>query len=217
MKAGKVVVMLNGRYAGCKAVVVKVLEGSDDRKAKGSKARNQLIVVGLSQAPKAVTKAELKKNLKLDGKSKEVADKSVQKRQRVKTFVKLVNFTHVMPTRYNVELHEELNKHSVSEESVRDPALRKEMRKSFKDVLQLKYKELGAMTDGKLQKHTLFFFKCVGADGRRARKRAGPAPPFCSSAPISHASLPPRPLPFPSLRLQEAPILNPFAFVYFDL
>jgi hypothetical protein len=70
MKPGKVVVMLSGRYAGCKAVVLKVHESSDDRKAKGAKARNTLIVCGLSSPPKAVTKKTLKANLKLEGEKK---------------------------------------------------------------------------------------------------------------------------------------------------
>ena len=177
MKAGRVVVMLTGRYAGCKAVVLRVQEGSDSVKAKGSKARNQLIVCGLSEAPKSVTKKTLKANAKLEGDKKAAADKAVEKRRRVKTFVKQVNFTHVMPTRYQVDLHEDLSKLVPSEDGLKDAKERKELRQKFKDILEGKYAALGSVADGKVQKHTAYFFKCVlgrgGRDGGRQQGAAG--------------------------------------------
>lgn len=158
MKPGKIVVMLTGRFAGCKAVILKVLESSDDRKAKGSKARNQAIVCGLEVAPKRVTKKYLKTVEKMTGDEKAKSEKRVENKQQVKTFVKLVNFAHVMPTRYNIDLHEELAKQVSGEESIK-AEVRKTLKDSFKAKLEQHYKALGSMTDAKAQKHTLYFFK----------------------------------------------------------
>ena len=189
MKAGKVVVMLTGRFAGCKAVVLKVQEGSDDRKAKGAKARNNLVVCGLSETPRSVTKKQLKANAKLTGDQKTAADKVVAKRQRVKTFVKQVNFTHVMPTRYNVDLHEDLAAKLVSDEALKGATERKDLRKTFKEILEKKYAALGSVQDGKAQKHTMYFFKkCVASPARHP----APSPlfPMCSrAAPLTHTPL----------------------------
>jgi large subunit ribosomal protein L27e len=157
MKAGRVVVMLNGRYAGCKAVVLKVIELPDGPKVKGFKSK--LIVCGLAEAPKPVTKKVLKANEKLEGAAKEAADKKVLARQSLKTFVKVVNVTHVMPTRYTNELHEDLS--GANEELLKEKANRQELRKKFKEKLVAKYKNLGTMADGKVQRNTHYFFKCV--------------------------------------------------------
>ena len=173
--------MLSGRFAGCKAVVVKVIESSDDRKAKGSKARNQALVCGLEVAPKRVTKKSLKVNEKLTGDAKTAADAKVERKRSVKSFVKLVNFTHIIPTRYNVELHDELAKQSLdawTAPSGESTGARETVKSTFKTLLEAKYKSLGSMTDAKVQKHTMYFFKCVLGIGVQQATSA------CTSAPI---------------------------------
>ena len=206
MKPGKVVVMLSGRYAGCKAVVLKVHESSDDRKAKGAKARNTLIVCGLSSPPKAVTKKTLKANLKLEGEKKTAADKAVAKRQRVKTFVKQVNFTHVMPTRYNVDLHEDLSMHVASDKALEGAEERQQLRKTLKDILDQKYAALGSMADAKVQKHTMFFFKCVCRRAEPGLLHAARPPVLTPLSPFTPAPL--------SQHLQEASFLNEHSYYY---
>merc|ERR1711957_337429 len=83
IKSGRVVVLLQGRYAGKKAIVVKTF---DD----GSKARHfgHALVAGVDRAPLKVTKR--------------MSKKKISKRTRVKPFVKYVNYNHLMPTRYQV-------------------------------------------------------------------------------------------------------------------
>merc|ERR1712224_271706 len=90
LKDGKIVVLLQGRYAGKKAVILK----TDD---EGSKERSygHCVVAGVAKAPLPITKAMCKETPKMK--------KLVQRRSRIKTFVKIVNYTHVMPTRYSVE------------------------------------------------------------------------------------------------------------------
>merc|ERR1712113_682542 len=83
IKSGRVVVLLQGRYSGKKAIVVKTY---DD----GSKARHfgHCLVAGVDRAPLKVTKR--------------MSKKKISKRTRVKPFVKYVNYNHIMPTRYQV-------------------------------------------------------------------------------------------------------------------
>ena len=94
LKAGKVVVITSGKYAGKKAVIVKVNEEATD-KYKFPHA----IVVGVESAPRKVTRA--------------MDEKTVNKKTSLKVFTKVINLQHFMPTRlllrsgftgrYNVE------------------------------------------------------------------------------------------------------------------
>lgn len=81
MKTGKVVLLLQGRQAGHKAVVVAA---HDD----GTKERPypHALVAGIERPPRKITKS-MSKN-------------KVAKRSKVKVFVKAVNYNHLMPTRY---------------------------------------------------------------------------------------------------------------------
>merc|ERR1719155_115346 len=83
IKAGRVVVLLNGRYSGKKGIVVKTFD-------EGSKSRpfGHCLVAGVDKAPLKVTKR--------------MGKKKIAKRTRVKPFVKYVNYNHIMPTRYSV-------------------------------------------------------------------------------------------------------------------
>ena len=81
MKSGKVVVVLGGRYAGKKGVVVKTHDdGSNDR------PYGHALVAGIDRYPLKITK--------------KMGKKRVAKRTRVKTFLKVLNYNHLMPTRY---------------------------------------------------------------------------------------------------------------------
>ena len=84
LKPGKVVIILAGKYAGKKAVVVKVNEEGDN-KYKFPYA----VVCGVSRPPrKVLTK---------------MSEKTVKRRTSMKVFTKVMNLQHFMPTRYNVE------------------------------------------------------------------------------------------------------------------
>jgi large subunit ribosomal protein L27e len=97
MKSQRVVIVLAGRYAGRKAVIVKVRlnfisnfdffvcffqphdEGSNER------GYSHALVAGISRYPRKVTKRM--------GKKKQA------RRNKVKPFVKVVNYNHLMATR----------------------------------------------------------------------------------------------------------------------
>jgi ribosomal protein L14E/L6E/L27E len=80
LKAGKIVILLHGKYAGRKAVIVK----NHDEPSSG-RPYGHAVVVGIDRYPLKVTKS--------------MGPKKIAKRSRVKTFVKVVNHNHIMPTR----------------------------------------------------------------------------------------------------------------------
>lgn len=80
IKNGRVVIMLNGRYAGRKAIVVKANDEGNDLKKFG-----HALVAGVDRYPRKVVRAM--------GKAK------MEKRSKIKPFVKVINFNHIMPTR----------------------------------------------------------------------------------------------------------------------
>ena len=83
MKSGKVVVVLGGRYAGKKGVVVKTHDdGSNDR------PYGHALVVGIDRYPLRITK--------------KMGKKKVARRTKIKPFMKVLNYNHLMPTRSGV-------------------------------------------------------------------------------------------------------------------
>ncbi len=80
MKPGKVVIVLQGRHAGKKAVIVK----NHDEPTK-NRPYSHAVVAGIARYPRKVTKSMSKKRVSL--------------RSHVKPFVKTVNYQHLMPTR----------------------------------------------------------------------------------------------------------------------
>ena len=83
MKAGRVVILLAGRRAGKKAVIVKAF----DEGKKGA-AFGRALVAGVERAPLKVTRRMNANQLK--------------RRSNPKPFVKVVNFNHILPTRFQV-------------------------------------------------------------------------------------------------------------------
>ncbi|CDH60503.1 60s ribosomal protein l27 [Lichtheimia corymbifera JMRC:FSU:9682] len=118
IKAGKVVVLLQGRYAGKKAVVVRNHdEGTKDR------PYGYAVVAGVERTPLKVTRA--------------MGKKKVAKRSRVKPFVKIINYNHMMPTRYALDL--EQIKGTVSAETFKDASQRVEAKKVIKKLFEERY------------------------------------------------------------------------------
>lgn len=80
LKPGRVVILLGGRFAGRKAVVVKNHdEGTQDRPYPHA------LVAGVDQYPRKVTKSMTKK--------------TIAKRSTVRPFVKVQSYGNLLPTR----------------------------------------------------------------------------------------------------------------------
>lgn len=66
-----------------------------------------------------------------------MSQKKIAKRSRVKPFVKVINFNHMMVTRYAVENMD--FKNTLVTEDLKDPSKKKLMLKSIKKQLQDRY------------------------------------------------------------------------------
>eukprot|EP01129_Flabellula_baltica_P002227 TRINITY_DN12060_c0_g1_i1.p1 TRINITY_DN12060_c0_g1~~TRINITY_DN12060_c0_g1_i1.p1 ORF type:complete len:135 (+),score=28.23 TRINITY_DN12060_c0_g1_i1:71-475(+) len=117
LNQGKVVVILNGRYAGKKAVVVRTNE-------KGTSARPypHCLVAGIEKAPEAITRA--------------MPRKKAARKNRIKPFVKEINLTHVLPTRYNVDF----DLQSISGAKLDDPTARSKAKNTARNVFQYRHR-----------------------------------------------------------------------------
>merc|ERR1711934_1234211 len=104
-------------FAGRKAVIVKTFdEGTADR------PYGHCIVAGVSKYPLKITKT--------------MSQKRVAKRSKVKPFIKTINYNHMMPTRYGLDV--EL-KSVVTVDAASNPALRSNARKEVKKALEERY------------------------------------------------------------------------------
>merc|ERR1712131_376903 len=119
MKPGKVCIVLAGKYAGKKAIIVKQQDDGTQDCAYG-----HALVAGIERYPRKVTKAMSKKKL--------------TKRSRVKPFVKVVNYNHLMPTRYSVDVN--VNKTIVNKESLKDAAGKRKCKAHVKAAFEERYK-----------------------------------------------------------------------------
>ena len=118
MKAGKVVIVTKGRYAGRKAIVVKTFDdGTKD------KPYSHALLAGIDRHPKRITRKMPKY-------------KQAQ-RSKVKPFCKVYNFNHLMPTRYSVDIP--FDKSVVSKESIKDPGKRKKARVYIRSRFEDRY------------------------------------------------------------------------------
>merc|ERR1719462_1170126 len=82
-KAGRVVIILSGRHAGKKAIVLKANdEGTQDRQYEHA------LIAGIERYPRPVTR--------------KMSAKKIARRCRIKPFFKNINLKHLMPTRYSV-------------------------------------------------------------------------------------------------------------------
>ena len=114
IKPGKVVVVLAGRYAGKKAVVVKALdEGSADKKFPHA------IVCGIDVAPRKVTRTMNKKTIK--------------RKTKVKPFIKSLNYTHILPTRYAVDIDLKKAEEQTDDKKALKRAIRKTLEERYLD------------------------------------------------------------------------------------
>ncbi|KAK4420587.1 60S ribosomal protein L27 [Sesamum alatum] len=85
LKPNKAVILLQGRFAGHKAVIVKNFdEGTRDR------PYGHCLVAGIGKYPSKVIRKD--------------SAKKQAKKSRVKAFIKLVNYNHIMPTRYTLDV-----------------------------------------------------------------------------------------------------------------
>lgn len=119
MKAGRIVIILAGRRAGKKAIIVKQFD-----EAKKGKAFSHALVAGIERTPLKVTKKMSKQKIK--------------RRSTLKPFVKVINYNHILPTRFQVtgefaQGNTEL-KTVVSEDKLGNKETRKKLKQEVKSI-----------------------------------------------------------------------------------
>ncbi|XP_032280952.1 60S ribosomal protein L27-like [Phoca vitulina] len=82
------------------------------------------LVAGIDRYPRKVTAA--------------MGKKKIAKRSKIKSFVKVYNYSHLMPTRYSVDIP--LDKTVVNKDVFRDPALKRKARREAKVKFEERYK-----------------------------------------------------------------------------
>ena len=119
MKAGRVVILLAGRRAGKKAVIVKNYD-----EGKKGRAFPHALVAGVERYPLKVTKRMSKKKM--------------ERRSKVSPFIKMVNYNHILPTRFMVtgEFAKDGTelKSVVSEEKLNNKESRKNLKREVKKI-----------------------------------------------------------------------------------
>ncbi|XP_064463322.1 large ribosomal subunit protein eL27-like [Ornithodoros turicata] len=119
MKPQKVVLILSGKYAGRKAVIIK---NNDD--GTPDKQYGHALVAGIERYPRKVTRSMSKKR--------------IAKYNKIKPFLKVYNYNHLMPTRYTVDIV--IDKQVVNKETWKDPAKRRKSRREVKAKFEERYK-----------------------------------------------------------------------------
>eukprot|EP00096_Caligus_rogercresseyi_P006315 TRINITY_DN22664_c0_g1_i1.p1 TRINITY_DN22664_c0_g1~~TRINITY_DN22664_c0_g1_i1.p1 ORF type:complete len:137 (-),score=57.71 TRINITY_DN22664_c0_g1_i1:96-506(-) len=119
MKSGKVVVVLSGRYAGRKAVIVRPTD-----EGNGEKPFGHALIAGVDRYPRKVTKR--------------MSKKKVKQRSKIKPFLKVLNYNHMMPTRYTVDI--KFDKEAINKEVLKDPMKKKKARQIVRNDFESKYK-----------------------------------------------------------------------------
>merc|ERR1712188_163381 len=150
MKYGRLVILLSGRYAGRKAVIVKVHDdGNGDRKFPVA------LVAGVDRYPRRG--------------HKNLSSKKFDKKIKIKPFVKYINMNHMMATRYTIGQELELEGFNKRVEEVikggQKNVLEKQdqrvvFKKDLKKLFETRYRNLSLnSTDEKSDKMRFFFSK----------------------------------------------------------
>ncbi|KAJ9293701.1 hypothetical protein DTO271G3_7583 [Paecilomyces variotii] len=118
MKVGRVAIITRGRYAGKKVVIIQPYDA-------GSKSHpfSYALVAGIERYPLKVTRR--------------MGQKKLEKRSRIKPFIKVINYNHLMPTRYTLEL--EGLKGVVTQDTFKEVSQREDAKKTIKKALEDRY------------------------------------------------------------------------------
>ncbi|KAL9587073.1 MAG: hypothetical protein Q9203_003639 [Teloschistes exilis] len=154
LKVGRVAIITRGRYAGKKVVIIQPLDS-------GSKTHSfpHALVAGIERYPSQITRRMSKARQ--------------AKRSKVKPFIKIVNYNHLMPTRYTLEL--EGLKNVITNDTFKEVSQREEAKKTVKKSLEDRY------TTGK---NRWFFTPLTFGPSNAAgspQECPYPQPPYCSS------------------------------------
>ncbi|CDW60543.1 60S ribosomal protein L27 [Trichuris trichiura] len=120
MKAGMVVLVLAGKYAGRKGLIVRTFDESTNERAYA-----HALVAGIDRYPLKITRKM--------GKHKRIH------RSTIRPFLKIYNYSHLLPTRYKVADFT-YDKKIINKECFRDPARKIKANREVKQMFQKRFK-----------------------------------------------------------------------------
>ncbi|CAN8076877.1 unnamed protein product [Agarophyton chilense] len=123
LKPGKIVILLQGRFAGKKAVIIQSQDNGTNKHSYG-----HCVVAGVEKYPRKVKKGMSKRKIAL--------------RSALTPFVKVANYNHIMPTRYTLDI--EAVKGDVDIAAFSSPganAERPEARKNSRAVIKKEFQQ----------------------------------------------------------------------------
>ncbi|VDO44675.1 unnamed protein product [Brugia timori] len=127
MKPGKVVLVLGGRFAGRKAIIVKAYdEGSSDR------AYSHALIAGIDKYPL------MKKYIKRELVTKRMGKKKIKSRSKLRPFVGIASYSNLLPTRYSVDVL--LDKNLINKDVLKEPGKKRRARMEVKKKFEERYK-----------------------------------------------------------------------------
>ena len=114
------------------------------------------VVVGIDRYPRKVTR--------------KMGAKKIEKRSKIKPFVKCINYNHLLPTRYQVDIDvkkvsltdketKETEEITLDEEAINDPSKRMLARKAFKALLEKEYFVQDKRKSAKATEGVQYFYK----------------------------------------------------------
>ena len=111
-------IITRGRYAGKKCVIISPLDN-------GTKSHPfpHALVAGIERYPSKITRRMSKTRQ--------------EKRSKVKPFIKVINYNHLMPTRYTLEL--EGIKGTISADTFKEVSQREDAKKQVKKLFEDRY------------------------------------------------------------------------------
>jgi len=120
LKPNRAVIVLSGKYAGRKALVIKNYDdGSQERPYPHA------LVAGIDKAPRKVTRLMSKKKL--------------ASRNKLRPFLKVYNYNHMLPTRYTLA-DISFDKGVVNKEAVKDLSRKRKARREVQEKFEERYK-----------------------------------------------------------------------------
>lgn len=127
IKQGKIVILLQGKYAGKKCIVLQTNDQGTNKHSFG-----HCVVAGIEKYPRKVTKR--------------MSSKKIAARSQITPFMKLVNYRHILPTRYSFDLGDEAKQaidtsaFSAPASKEDNPEARKKSVYAVRKALEAKYK-----------------------------------------------------------------------------
>ncbi|ROV97678.1 hypothetical protein VMCG_07351 [Cytospora schulzeri] len=118
LKVGRVAIITRGRYAGKKVVIIQPVDTGNKSHPYG-----HALVAGIERYPSKITRRMSKARQ--------------EKRSKIKPFVKVVNYNHLMPTRYTLEL--EGLKGALTADTFKEVSQREDAKKTVKKTLEERY------------------------------------------------------------------------------